>query len=335
MTRLPSLAAVAALLLLVPTTASAHDEPGGQKTEGKEGEKEEGEKEAEPNWEVAFDFVGGATSVDILTVGRPTRVELPPANVFDSTRITAYTFLFGVERHLGERLTLGVRMPLVTADLTSRSNFVESRNVSVAGNVELEGAFVIAHGATWNLVGTLEVALPTAGGKEPPTAKEVAAEPEKRFEYKKYDLFAVAHAGSAVRGSYESALFEPGNLGLVPKISASFHFSKLTISPTVKLENLIDVTGDAEEVYINELVGGVRVGYRVLPAVEPGVHLWVTEVHEHTHSDDSYTTVAVVEPNVRFHFGAVKPAVSFILPFSGDLADNKTFGVRASLVGEL
>ena len=71
------------------------------------------------------------------------------------------------------------------------------------------------------------------------------------------------------------------------------------------------------------------------PAVEPGVNVWLRELHEHTHSDDTFSTVAVAEPFVRFHFGAVKPSVSVILPFAGDLADAKTFGVRVGITGEL
>jgi hypothetical protein len=325
---------IGAVLLLTPGIAAAHDEPV-QKPEPHEAAKEEAEKEeAEPPWEVFADFVGGATTTEVLTAGRPTRVEQPPANVFDSTRVTAYTFLFGLERHLGERFTVGARMPIITADLTSRTGVAESRSATLAGNLELEGAFLIAHGATWDFEGTLEVALPTAGGTAPPSPAEVAAEPEKVFAYRSYDFFAAAHAASAVRGTYESALFEPGYFGLVPKLSANFRFSKLTVTPMVKVENLFDVTGKAEAVTINELVAGVRAGYRVVPAVEPGVHVWVRELHEHSHASDSNSAVGVVEPYVRFHQGGIKPFVSVILPFAGDLADDKTFGVRAGFVGE-
>ncbi len=328
-------------LLLCPRTAAAHDEPvvrsdsTAAPTAAGEAHAEEGAKEeAEPPWEVIADVVGGATTTEVLTGGRPTRIESPPTNVFDSTRITAYSLLIGLERHLGERLTVGARIPFIQAELRSRTGAAENRSVFLAGNLELEGAFVIAHGKSWNLVGTLELALPTAGGKEPPTREEVLAEPEKRFDYKRYDTFAAAHAASAVRGAYESALFEPGNLGIVPKITANIHLAKLTITPTVKLENLFNVTSNAEEVYINELVAGVRASYRVFPAVEPGVHVWVTEAHEHTHHDDTYSTLAVFEPFASFHFGGITPTVGAILPFTGDLADAKTFGIRVKVAAE-
>ena len=48
----------------------------------------------------------------------------------------------------------------------------------------------------------------------------------------------------------------------------------------------------------------------------------------------SVAGMGVVEPYMRFHLGGFKPAVSVILPFAGDLADSKTFGVRGGFVGE-
>ncbi|GAC1561610.1 MAG: hypothetical protein NVS3B10_19340 [Polyangiales bacterium] len=327
-------------LLLVSAVASAHDEPGSQKTgttePAAEPKKEAAEKErGEPAWEISADVFGGATTADVLSPGRPTRIEQAPLNALDSTRISAYTFLFGLERHLGDRLTVGARAPIVAATLSSRTGISEDRSVVLGGNVELEGAFVLAHGRTWNLVASLGVALPTAGGKEPPTAAEVQADPTKRFEYKRIDTFAAAHGASATLGSYDSALFEPGNLGIVPQIAADIHVSELTITPTLKVENLIDVTGDADETYINEIVAGVRAGFRVTPVFEPGVHVWVRDLHEQAHSGSTTSAVGVVEPFLRFHLGGFKPIVSAILPFAGDLADSKTFAVRAGFIGEL
>lgn len=336
MTRAVSLA-IGITLLLFPAIAAAHDEPGSQKTpsqEAGEPKKDGPEKEEEPAWEASADVIGGATTTDVLTPGRPTRVELPPLNALDSTRVSAYTFLFGLERHLGDRLTVGVRAPIVAATLSSRTGVAEDRSVVLGGNVELEGAFVLTRGRNWDLVASLGIALPTAGGKEPPTAAEIAADPTKRFEYKRIDAFAAAHAASATLGSYDSALFEPGNLGIVPQISANIRVSELTITPTVKVENLIDVTGDSDETYINEIVAGVRAGFRVSPAFEPGVHVWVRDLHQQAHSENTSSAVGVVEPYMRFHLGGFKPAVSAILPFAGDLTDAKTFGVRAGFVGE-
>ena len=118
--------AVAFGLLLVPAVASAHDEPGPQKADNKalgeaarEGAEGAEKEEPEPPWEFSADIIGGATTTDAITAGRPARIELPPLNVFDSTRVSAYTFLFGIERHLGERFAVGARMPFIAADLSS------------------------------------------------------------------------------------------------------------------------------------------------------------------------------------------------------------------------
>jgi hypothetical protein len=106
-----------------------------------------------------------------------------------------------------------------------------------------------------------------------------------------------------------------------------------------KIENLIDLDSAGEELYINELVVGVRVSRLVIPALEPGVHIWMRELHEHTHVDDSYSVLGVVEPYAVVHFDGVEeleevaPVVSAIVPFSGDLVDADTFGVRLSVLG--
>ena len=335
--------AIVTALLLSSSVASAHDEPGressgkstGQSTDGEKKEGAEGEEETEPPWEVLVDLSIGATTTEILTNGPATaNPSLPRPNKFDSTRITAGSLMVGLERHIGERLTLGIRLPLIYAELDSRTGGAENRSTTAIGNLELEGAFAIIKRKNFDLTFTLEVALPTAGGNEAPSTDEVAAAPTKTFDYEKYDTFAAVHAASAARGSYESALFEPNNIGIVPKLTAHFQLGRLGVTPMVKIENLIDVRGDDEESYINELVAGVRAGYRVSKVLEPGVNLWFRELHEHSHIDDSFSGVGVVEPYARFHFGALTPAVSLVLPFAGDLVDDKTFGLRASVAGE-
>jgi hypothetical protein len=175
------------------------------------------------------------------------------------------------------------------------------------------------------------VALPTGGGTEQPLATEVAADKEKHFAYRSIDRAALAKVAQWSRGSYDSALFEPGRLGFVPQVGARFTVGKATILPALKVENLIDVTGDASQRYVGELVAGVRGAYRVIDVVEPGLGLWTNITY--TKTEEHNVDVGVVSPFVRFPLGHVTPEVGAIVPVFGQLADNKAFGIRAAING--
>jgi hypothetical protein len=285
-------------------------------------------EEREPPWETIADAVVGGTNTTAAAESKP---GASSANVLDRTRVTSYTLLTGLERHVGERGVVGARIPFVYGTLRSRTGAADARSVSTLGNAELEGAYTLVEGGSVRVVVALEVALPVMGAGETPTAEEVAADPERQASYAKLDRIVALQAGSAARGSYESALFEPGNLGFVPKVSATFNLSGFTISPMLKVENMVALNGGSEEIYINELVAGVRAGYRMHPNIEPGVHVWARELHEHGRKDDANDGIAVVEPYARFLFGWLKPTASVIVPFAGNLAHERTFGARASV----
>ncbi len=333
---------------LVPLAASAHDGDSGhgaaasggasastEAAPGAEKAEQPEHEEKEPDWEAGIDFVGGSTTMDVLNAGRPTRIELPPANIQDSTRVTTFTFLPSLERHIGPKLSVGVRIPIIDGELRSRTGQADPRSVLMAGNLELEGSYKLAAGRTWDLFGVLELALPTGGGVEPPKADEVAADPTKRFQYQKIDRWATARGASFARGAFDSALFEPGRLGIIPKATGTVKAAggKLEVKPTLKVENLIDVTGDAAEKYVGEIVGGVRVGYLVVPHVQPALSGWVSATFTSTEEKD--TTFVVVEPAVKFPFERVAPEVGVIVPMPvGHLWDDKTWGLRLAVAGE-
>jgi hypothetical protein len=301
------------------------EEEKGEHAEGKEhAEHEEGE-EKEPDWEALVDFVGGAATTEAVAEARATGAGAPPP-IIDSTRITSYSFLVGLERRLGERITVGARIPLIVADLKSRTGDASSRSTFLVGNLELEGAFVIAKGEHWELGGTLEVALPTSGGKEPPAEIAEGAAPN----FHSADRFAASAAASATRGAYETALFAPGRLGIIPKVHLKVHEGGLTVTPMVKVENLLDTTGDAEKSYQGELVGGVRVSYRVARWLEPSANFWATWVFTEKDGFD----VLAIEPGLRFPVGPITPQAGVILPLAGHLADDKAWGVRVALGAE-
>lgn len=330
MARIAVVTGLVVTLISLPFAAYAEGEP---PPAGEHAEHAAEHEEKEPDWEASADFVAGNTSMDVLNAGRPTRLELPPANIFDSTRVTAYSFLFGLERHIGEKISVGVRLPIVDAELRSRTGSAEPRSVFIAGNLELEGAYKIAKGKSWDVYVGLGLALPTGGGKEQPTAEEVEKDKQNRFDYSRYDRWAAGRAASFVRGAYESALFEAGRFGIVPQVTANWRSGKLSVRPQLKVENLIDVTGDAKESYVGEIVGGVRVGYLVVPHVEPGLRAWANATFTSTEEKD--TTFVVVEPGVKFPFEhVVTPEVGAIVPVVGHLWDDKTWGVRVAVVGE-
>ncbi|MCL2724706.1 MAG: hypothetical protein FWD69_09745 [Polyangiaceae bacterium] len=306
--------------------SSHHGEEASHHAEAKEGEeKKEEAEEKEPDWEVTGDFVGGATTLDVLRESKT-----PGERGFDSMRVSAYSLVVGVERRLGERWKVGASIPFITAYLSSRTGESEGRSAQLIGNLELEAAYIFARGEHWELEGSLGVALPTAGGKEQPSAEEFSAEPEGEFKFRSIDRFAAARAASFTRGLYSSSLFESGRLGLVPRVAAVFRFDKLTVSPMVKVENLIDTTGDASEKYVGEITGGVRAAYKVVPYFEPGLHAFINARFTSPAEFDAL----VLEPNVRFPVGPIIPQVSVLIPVAGDLVDDKTFGVRVAIVGE-
>lgn len=320
------------------TPPSAHEEPVDRSSAPspeasvtkEEAPRPEGEhEEEEPTWSTNIDVVIGAGTTDVLSGGPPGPRDVAPTNVYDSTRVRATSLMLGLDRHLGERFEVGARIPFVFGSLSSRTNYVTSRDELLLGNLELEGVFVAVEGRAFELDAGLEVALPTGGGTEQPPASEVASNKEKRFEYAAIDRAALAKVAEWSRGSYDSALFEPGRLGLVPHASAQLKLGRVTIRSAIKVANLVDVTGNAAESYIGELVAGVRVLVRVAEVVEPGVHVWTNITY--TKHEERDLDVGLVSPLVRFPLGNVTPEVSVVLPFFGRLVDDKAFGVRAGL----
>jgi hypothetical protein len=246
-------------------------------------------------------------------------------------RVTALTLLIAVERRL-DALRVGARVPFTQGSLESRTGATSQRDRLIGGNLTLEGAYRFLRMDALDIEGGLELALPTGAGKEQPGLADGAGLPTQSKDFGRFDRWAVARAGSAVRGAYDSALFESGRFGIVPKVGATYTVSKISIQPAVKLQNLVDVTGNARRGYVGELVLGVRASYRALEWLAPGVHVWTNAAL--TPSEVANASVGVIEPFVRFPLGAVTPQVAAIVPFAGHLVDEKAFGLRAAVAGE-
>lgn len=305
-----------------------------KKPEGDTAEKHEGkeEKEEEAEWEVTGDLVVGASNTDIVTAGPPGRLENVPDNKLDSSRVTMISFLLGLEHPINDKVTVGARMPFMDGSISSRTGLLGSRNgIFIAGNLELGATYKMPL-AGHNLELTLELGLPTGAGIEQPSKEEVEADPNKSLQYNRIDKAAVMRATSWSRGQLDSGLFEPGRIGITPKVVYPIDMGKLSIRPMLKVENLIDVTGDAGQGYVGEIVAGAKVGYRVHEKVEPGIAAWANILYTKAEIDDP--SVIVVSPYVRFHLPHVKPYVGAILPVFGHLWTDKAYGINAGAVAE-
>jgi len=304
--------------------------PEGDTAEKKEG-KEEGE-EKEPDWEIVGDLVVGAANTDIVTAGPPGRREAVPENTLDSSRVTVVSMLLGLEHPINEKFTVGARMPFMDGSIASRTGLLGSRNgIFIAGNIELGATYKMPL-AGHNLELTLELGLPTGSGVEQPSKEEIEADPGKTYQYNRIDKAAVMRATSWSRGQLDSGLFEPGRIGITPKVAYPIDMGKLSIRPMLKVENLVDVTGDAGQGYVGELVFGARIGYKVTPMIEPALAGWANILYTKAEIDDP--SVIVLSPQVRFHLPHVKPYVGAILPVFGHLWTDKAYGINAGAVAE-
>jgi hypothetical protein len=300
-----------------------------------EGEK----KKEEERWEVTGDVVLGQTRFDVFGPGRiaapgqPGISDRPNGNSFDRTKVSSFSIIPGLQYHLSPRFWLRGRLPVVVGELDSVNNTAESRTATNLGNVDLGGTYALIPGEDFQLEGGFDLALPTAGGSEGPSAADAAKNPTGRYEYRAIDRFAVSRAADVVRGSAESGALEPGRLGLVPRISARIQFGRLMLRPTIKVENMIDVTGDSAHTYVGEIVAGVRAGVRVASFLEPGVNVWTNATI--LQQDNRKRNMGVVEPYIRFPNKAVTPTLGVVIPFAGQVADDSTLAFRLGILWEI
>lgn len=318
-------------LLMTPSLGLAEEGAKPERDEAKHEEgKEKGERE-ERAWEASADLAYGSSKIE--TVGPSGK----GGTVVDTSRMVALSFLFGLEREIGEHVVVGARLPLVTPPMDS----VQSREAGLLprsvgpmlGNLELEGGYkhevVKSAAMEGTFEGLLELALPFAPGTEGPPAADV--DKGAPYPYASIDRFNMMRTAGFTRGSLDSALFEPGRFGLVPKVTFPMRFleGKLRIRPMVKFEALFDTTGKAREAVIGELVMGVRASYVIAKVIEPGVHVWMNATV--TDSEEKDLTVAAIEPSVTGHIGPLSPFVGLIVPMAGRLVTSDTLAVRAGV----
>jgi hypothetical protein len=297
-------------------------------TEEPAGPVEEGEHEN--HFEIGVDYVlgfGKTTAADQIAPGSsPAGVN--PINQIDADPVQTNSFVFDFGYEPIKHLAFGVRVPLIVGSI--KPDGLDSRTASNIGNIELEGEWRTELTPSLGLGASLGVALPTAPGTRVPDATSGLTGP---FDQTGYDRFALNFASAASRGFEENALFFTDRVSIIPKLSLEYHPKNgLRLDPYVKVENLISTVKDGSSKVIGELVLGGTAGYLLGKYVEPGVHLWTTLAF----TGDPDGSVAVVEPECRFHIGQLTPYVGIIVPFAGTIAKSPSefVGVRlgASLV---
>ncbi len=291
--------------------ASAHETGAHEGGEAKE--------EEEHSFYAGVDFVVGTAQTATVAQALPSSQQVLGTPAITTNKVTSYSFLLDAGYEFTRDFELRFRVPLETASIQDPGY---PRGSGAFGNVEIEpeGTVKLAEGLHLKL--GLGVALPTAQGTAVPDSADAVPVVGGGINQDGYDRFVAQRAAAMVRGYEENALFEPSHLGIVPKLTLLWSSDRFRIDPWVKLENL--VATQSGEKFIDELVFGVNLGYRATRAFEPGVRVWANVPV--TNAD--FTTVAVVEPQLKFHVGQLDASGSVILPFAGPLTSPYAFGVR-------
>jgi hypothetical protein len=298
-----------------------------ERTERHEG-AEEHEEESEPRLTLGVDFVLGFGKTDVVSQSLPGSFSTAPQYFVAPARTTTESFVLYGDYEIAKHVGIGVALPFTGGGFSPPSG--DSHGTTALGNIELEGEYGMELSKAAELKLALGVALPTAQGAELPDSNDVLQAMGPSVDTNTFDRFSINKAAAASRGYESNALFEPKHLGLVPKIILDYHPTHaFSLEPYVKLENLIATTSDQAHSYTGELVLGARIAYKVVPAFEPGVRVWMNAPL----SGADFKTVGVVEPELRFHAGNLTPMVGAILPFAGTLTDPYFAGIRFGLNG--
>lgn len=302
---------------------------GGEDAE-REGRKHEKEKEREKGHEeeigtIFADMVLGWGKVPFAVqnpAGIPNAPQEQTYSRSDQVPSNVQSFIFGANVELFEHFEAGVRVPLTFASFNPDGS--ASRSTVDVGNAEFEGEYGAPIAKGLRLTGALGVAIPTANGTELPEG--LTGAPAGSIDAQQYDHWSLAKAAAYARGYEDNALFEPGYLGIIPKIGLLYRVHGLSIEPYIKVENLVGTQNGLSTNYVGELVGALRVGYWVHKEFELAVRGWFNTGF--AGSDEDKTTSATVEPQIVLRFGPVRPYVGLLVPVAGPPNDNGFIGAR-------
>jgi hypothetical protein len=303
-------------------SASVETAEKGEKKDTAEKKEEKGEEEETP-FSFDFDFVAGSAKEPAIVQTMPGNALSPNPTYQNYTpRVSTYSFILSGGWEFTKGFGVGVRVPVELGQIFTP----DSKGTGGVGNIELEAEGELHLAKNLELELGLGVALPTAQGAEfDPAAPVVVA---GTIDQGAYDKYTIQKATMASRGYEDNALYETRRFGLIPKIKLEWgEHGKWHVDPWIKLENLMSTNSAAEHSYIGELVFGANAGVHVLKQFEPGLRIWANAPL----ANADFTAVAVVEPELRFHFGDVSPMVGVILPIAGPLTSPYDIGVRMAV----
>ena len=268
--------------------------------------------------------VGSARVTTVNNVVPPgTTAGINGQTTIQTARVTDYSIIASAGVHLTSGFGFNLRMPFEAGNLFSSP----TRSDGGVGNLEISAVGTVNLAKMLNLELTLGVSVPTAGGHQIPDTAANVAVVQGGVDQSGYDRYSVQRAVSYSRGLEDDELFQPDHLGINPKIRLIIgETGKWRIDPWVKLDNLIATNKSYS--FIGELIFGANFGVMLGDHVEPMVRVWANAPLT---GADYNNPVAVVEPQLRFHFGDVSPYVGVILPFAGPITNPYDYGVRVGL----
>jgi hypothetical protein len=273
---------------------------------------------------IGLDFVLGFGKVPVAVQNPPTNVGTLPTYSRGDSQVSSQSFVLGAAFHAFKHISLGIRIPFTFGELNVPNN--STRGTGALGNIELEGEYERHLNHNMALFFVLGISLPTAQGDEIP--EDLADRTNAQVDQGAYDKAALQRAAAFSRGGEDNALFEPHRFGINPKIGVIYHTGKLTITPYVKVENLIGTSSSLAHSYLGELVPVVRAGYRI-GHIEPALKLMLPIAF--AGSDEDKKVGFVVEPQLAAHYGNVHPTLGVIIPVAGPAADPQFIGVRLAV----
>jgi hypothetical protein len=273
----------------------------------------------EDRWRAGFDVVFGFGATPVLSQRIVGPLLTQESRTAETARFQTTSVNLGLSYEVISNLRIGALLPLGAGSLIPN----ETRGSTVVGNFTLGGEYE-AH-ARQNLVLSLglDVALPTASGNELPDAR--SASTLGHVDQTALDRRSLLQAMSDSRGREDTAAFATNHLGLVPKVGVLYTgMEKLELEGYAKYESLHATKSESE--YEGAIVVAARASYRLGKHADATLRAWTNIA---VAGPDA--TVFIVEPQARFHFGAVMPIVGVVLPVAGELTDPYNIGVRASL----